>query len=110
MSDKKKWLAITVGAQLLVVLWFFAPVVRHPNSYFFSAGPDGIKNYYIPAYYIRYDQGIHFSGMNYPYGEHSLYTENQFPISILLQFVQHHFYNVADKTTAIINLLMILSL
>jgi len=43
-----------------------------------GTGEDGAKNYYTVAYHIEHDSSYTwFNGMNYPYGEHAVYTDNQ---------------------------------
>lgn len=37
---------------------------------------DGMKNYFSTLYYIAYDSGTHFTGMNYPFGDNMLYADN----------------------------------
>ncbi|TAE47536.1 MAG: hypothetical protein EAZ89_17660 [Bacteroidetes bacterium] len=85
----------------------FGPVLNYPNRYAFGGSDDGLKNYFTPAWYIKYDKGLHFTGMNYPYGDHILYTDNQPLISMVLRWVHHHITPVADNTLAIFNYLMI---
>ncbi len=41
-----------------------------------SSGGDGVKNYFCYLYFIRYDAGTHFTGMNYPFGENIIFTDN----------------------------------
>ncbi|MEP7128341.1 MAG: hypothetical protein ABI729_05710 [Chitinophagales bacterium] len=91
-------------------LWyFFQTIFNYPDSFLFSRSVDALKNYFIPAWYIKHDNGIWFSGMNYPYGEHSLFTDNQFPIAYMCQWLQRMGFNIADHTSAIINYLLLLS-
>lgn len=109
MSSKTKWLLITIIVQFILVALIFQDVLIHPNNYFFEAGNEAIKNYLIPAFYIRYDTGVHFSGMNYPYGELPIFIDCQFPIAWCLQFIEHHFFPVAQYVPGIFNLMMLLS-
>jgi len=81
-----------------------------PNSYLFSGGGDGLKNYFTPAYYIKYNQGFEFTGMNYPNAEHILYTDAQPLLSAILRFIHHNIVPIANHTVGIINILMLLSI
>jgi hypothetical protein len=63
-------------AALGVLAAFFPGMLLHPGAYVRPYG-DGIKNYYVVAYYARYDHGLLFSGMNYPRGEHINYPDMQ---------------------------------
>ena len=109
MMKNAESIGILIVIIFLLVYYFFGSILFEPNSYFFEVGSDAIKSYYIPAYFIKYDHGIRFSGMNYPFGEHVMYTDNQFPITYFLQFVEHHLFEVSGYTTAIVNYLMIFS-
>jgi hypothetical protein len=62
----------------------------NPHGYFGFAYHDGLKNFYTPDYYLRYDSGLHFSGLNYPYGEHVVYTDNQPLLLWLLNGLDDH--------------------
>ncbi len=59
-----------------VLFFFYAGILFHPNDFLFSASGDGIKNYYTYLYHAANDDSFsHFSGMNYPYYEHIVYTD-----------------------------------
>ncbi len=50
------------------------------------AGEDAFKNYYTLAYYLQHNPaGLHFEGMNYPFGEHVIYTDNQPAVAMMLK-------------------------
>ncbi|MBK8555528.1 MAG: hypothetical protein IPL65_07045 [Lewinellaceae bacterium] len=52
--------------------------LAHPNTQLIGAGPDGFKNYMTTGWHVRYDTSyVHFGGMNFPFGEHVLFTDNQ---------------------------------
>ena len=88
MTDRQSvpvLLILLTGILMLV----FGDVFLHPNAYLFGIIGDSIKNYFTFAWYVVYDSGLHFSGMNYPYGEHVIFTDNQpffsFLVSLLPQ-------------------------
>ena len=91
----------------LLLFRVFGPLLTQPNHHLFVVGEDALKNYYTPAYYVKYDQGLHFSGMNYPFGEHVVFTDNQPLLSLALNFVDDHLFPVAHLVPGILNLLMI---
>jgi len=65
---------IAIG--IVFIFSFYGKVILHPDSYLFSTSGDGIKNYFTYAFHIKHDASyINFEGMNYPYGEHFLYTD-----------------------------------
>ena len=58
------------------------------NSQIPGSGQDGAKNYYTVAYHIEHDTSYAwFDGMNYPYGEHVVYADNQPVISNSLKLL-----------------------
>ena len=80
MTNKTKWLLITIAIQFLLMAGIFRNVLFHPNEYFFEAGEDVIKSLMCMAYYIKYDHGLHFTGEIYPYGDHVMYADTHFPV------------------------------
>jgi hypothetical protein len=73
---KNKFLWLTFGVAFFVLFYFYYEVILAPNSYLFSAAGDGIKNYYTYLYHAKFDTDFHhFSGMNYPFYEHVVYTD-----------------------------------
>lgn len=100
---------ILLGLGIWILDASFGRVIHYANDYFFGDSEDAYKNYFIPAYYLKYDSGTHFSGMNYPYGEHVVFTDNQPLISWGLKVVQN-IVPISDYVPAIFNWLMIFSL
>ena len=97
-------------AALVAVCRLFPNVVRHPNAYFFSSSGDGIKNYFVAAYFMKYDHGQHFTGMNYPWGEHFTYPDLQPLASGLGSLGQQLGLPVAANAIGYLNLLVLGSL
>lgn len=88
----------------------FGDLVLLPNHYMLDGTSDGLKNYYTPSYYVQNDKGWRFSGMNYPFGEHVVYTDNQPLISGVLNLFDNYFFSIENNTVGIINSLMFLGL
>lgn len=64
---------VLIGA---VVLYFYSPIVFHPNSYLFNDTGDSYKNYYTFLWHAQNDNSIiNYTGSNYPFGENHLYTD-----------------------------------
>ncbi|MFM6933910.1 MAG: hypothetical protein ACKOXP_00565 [Flavobacteriales bacterium] len=64
----------------LFILWFFPEFIFHPNHYLLTNSGDGLKSYYCFFYHTHFDDSlIQFKGMNYPHGEHYLFTDG-FPL------------------------------
>jgi hypothetical protein len=61
---------------IIFSLCFFTPIIGRLNHIMLASGGDGIKNYFTYLYFIKYDSGTHFTGMNYPFGENMVFTDN----------------------------------
>lgn len=99
-------IAVAIG----VMFAAFDRILTHPNEYLLGGGADGWKNYFTPAWYVEYDSGWWFTGMNYPYGEHVLFTDNQPLISWLMKAVHVLIVPLTGYTTGILNVLVFLGL
>lgn len=85
--------------------------IDNPNAWLLRDSTDSYKNYMTSAWHVKYDAGyVHYSGMNYPYGEHVLFTDNQPIISGALRWWSHHVSDISGETTGILNLLQVWSL
>lgn len=103
------WWALGVGCA--VILLFYGKFIVSPNSYLFSPGGDGIKNYYTFAWHVQYDSNYnHFRGMNHPWGEHVVFTDNQPLISNAARFVNNNITPVGNVAVGINNLLLFIGL
>jgi hypothetical protein len=72
----------------LVIVGFYGPQFELWSRQIPGSGEDGSKNYYSVAYHIEHDESlIWFQGMNYPEGEHVLFTDNQPLISNTLKLI-----------------------
>jgi hypothetical protein len=71
-----------------------------------SADQDGLKNYYTFAYQSAYsNESWKFEGMNYPYGEHVIYTDGQPLFGFLFGWLPIKGYEVG-----LLNMIMYLSI
>lgn len=67
---------------------YFHPVFFHLNSLLSSITNDSLKNYYTYVYHIKNDPSLlEFTGMNYPYGEHIVYTDCQPILTFLMRLM-----------------------
>ncbi len=89
----------------------FAKVIKNPSTILFTAGGDGIKNYLTPMLHVKNSTSYnHFDSMNYPYGEHVLFTDNQPLISNILRFIQQNITDISENTIGVLNYAMLISL
>lgn len=95
----------------IFIFFFYGKVLVNPNGYFFNNSGDGIKNYFTYAHHIKNDSSaLEFEGMNYPYGEHYLYTDCHPVLANALQVLSKPFPQLTDYSIGILNFLMILSI
>ncbi len=92
---------------LTFLLW--GDVIWHLNEYLFAPYGDGIKNYYAPAYYVKYGGRLNFNGMGYPYSSYLLYVDAMPAISMPLHWWNEHIFSIEDYTIGIVNFLMVFS-
>lgn len=92
------------------LLFYWKPVMLSAQEYFFGPGGDGIKNYFTPLHYILYGDGLRFTGMNYPYGEHLAYCDAQPALTVWMHQLLNGNTEYAFNIIASINLLMLLSI
>lgn len=81
-----------------------------PQEYLFGPGGDGLKNYFTPLHYILYGDGLRFTGMNYPYGEHLAFCDAQPTLTVWMHQLLNGNTEYAFNIIASINLLMLLSI
>jgi hypothetical protein len=76
--------AFSVG----VFFFYFHHTFLNLNSMLTSTEGDGMKNYYTFIYHTVKDHSlIEFSGLNYPYGEHCVYTDCQPLLTFLFKLL-----------------------
>jgi hypothetical protein len=99
-------LLFLIGLALVVN---FYPLSLHPNEYIFSKEGDGLKNYYVALYHLKYGVDITFRGMYYPYGTHLLYGD-AIPVFVYgMKAVATVFPYILDYSVGIFNTLILLS-
>lgn len=85
--------------------------LEHPNEIMLGGGQDGFKNYMASAWHVRHDSSyVHFGGMNYPFGEHVLFTDNQPIISAMMQWWSHNVNDLSNNVIGTINTIQVVSL
>lgn len=106
-----------VGATLaLAITTFFVVLIEWPhlgdfNYILFGNYFDALKNYYTILYHVKWDESLFwFDGMNFPYGEHVLFTDNQPLFSTSLKLLQRSGLPVENYLIGIINSLLYINL
>jgi hypothetical protein len=108
---KKYWpFCLLVLVSVSFIFFFYGKPLLHPDDYFFNDRGDAIKNYFTLADYVKHNGSLtNFEGMNYPYGEHILYTDCHPVIAVLLKSLASGFPCFSDHSIGILNFLMIIS-
>jgi hypothetical protein len=79
----KLWL---FGLSLAFYFIYFHHIFLNLNSFLSFNTADSLKNYFTYVYHIKNDPALlHFTGMNFPYGEHIIYTDCQPLLTFLLR-------------------------
>jgi hypothetical protein len=77
----------------------------NPGHVMYESYGDGAKNYFTYLYHSLFGKGFHFDGMQYPWGEHIVFTDNQPLIAYPLSYLKDAFnLNITDLLT-IMNLM-----
>lgn len=111
--DKHKfWVGfLLVGlAAALIIAAVFPGEVLHPNTYLNGTSGDAIKNYFVVEYYTHFDQGLRFTGMNYPYGEHVNFPDMQPLLALPLAWGRQLGLPLPDYGVGLINAGLLLAL
>jgi hypothetical protein len=104
------WISFVLLTPGVIIYKAFSKIFACPSCYLFEDGGDGLKNYYTLDYYVRHDSGWHFSGMNYPYGEHIIYTDNQPALAMFLGWIHRHVVNMDHHVIGTLNMLLLISI
>lgn len=94
---------------IIVVLFLFKDVIFAADRSILSLGGDGCKNLYAYLYQIFYGKGYWFEGMNYPYGEHIVFTDAQPAVSLTLSLLYKWLHFSPGTALATMHYLMALS-
>lgn len=81
------WFAIALVFSVCLVVFTLSYIVIEPSHIIPELGGDGAKNIFTYLYHSINGHGYWFDGMNYPYGEHIVYTDGQPVLSVLLSSI-----------------------
>ncbi|GAA4467634.1 hypothetical protein GCM10023093_23850 [Nemorincola caseinilytica] len=82
-THRNLWLAATVLLAVALTVLGFSYLVTEPWRMIGDIGGDGAKNNLTYLYHSAYGKGLWFRGMNYPYGEHIVFTDGIPVLSVL---------------------------
>lgn len=90
----------------LMICAIFSKYFTEPATLLPSAG-DGMKNYFTYLYHIKYDSTYwKFEGMNYPFGENIVFTDNQPLLANTVKFVSKYVFLDSGNLIAIHNMII----
>jgi hypothetical protein len=101
--------AVIVLMIVCIYIRFSAMLEARPDQVL-EAWSDGYKAYETVLYHIRYDSTYsHYSGMNYPFGEHVVPADCQPVLSNTVKLLKPLFPSIDDYTMPMVHYSMILS-
>ncbi len=104
------WIWFPVLVVAIILLFKEWSVLVQINEVLFGDFHDAIKNYYTVLYHVKWDTSYsHFEGMNFPYGEHVLFTDNQPLLSGILRLIEQSGFEISRYIPGILNSLMLFS-
>jgi len=106
------WGLLVVLAVASLLIWAkHGAWLKAPNEVMFAKSSDGFKNYMASAWHVQHDSSyVHYGGMNYPFGEHVLFSDSQPILSAGMQWWSRHVFDVGDKVIGIIHLFLVCSI
>jgi len=110
VANYRKYSGLLVVAlfSVIVLYAFYGNLFGKLNRVCFASGGDGMQSYVNMEYHIRYDTSyMRCNSMNYPYGEHVFFTNNQPLFSNTVKFVSQNIVDISDYTLGMLNFLML---
>lgn len=110
MKNTFKEISFAFVFYLLIVSGVFYKIVQDPKQFLVTNG-DGMKNYFTFMYHIKHDTSyMTFEGMNYPFGENIVFTDNQPIIANFIKILTKAFPSLTCHLPAIHNLILLFGL
>jgi hypothetical protein len=81
--QRRLWLLVAVVFAVCLTVFALSYIVTEPWHIIPAIGGDAAKNNFTYLYHSMFGKGYWFEGMNYPYGEHIVYTDGQPLLSVL---------------------------
>lgn len=107
-------IAIISTAQFVLIAIVFWNLLVQANDYMFTNEYDGLKNYFTFTQYIGQESSelgfLHFTQMNYPFGEYVFFTDNTPLLAVPLRWVNEHVVHIEEHAVAIHNYIFLFNL
>ncbi len=109
--SKTAGLILTALLSLAILSAFYGNLFGKLNRVCFANGGDGMQSYINMDYHVKADTSyMRCNSMNYPYGEHVFFTNNQPLISNTIKFISQNIIDISDYTLGILNFTMLFCL
>ncbi|MCX6352326.1 MAG: hypothetical protein NTX03_10760 [Bacteroidetes bacterium] len=112
INPKTLWAILLVLVVFALLYWAHPAMMQTPSRVYFGNSGDGLKNYYTVQYHVLHDTSyLHFGGMNYPFGEHIVFTDGQPVLENTLRFIHKNIVRLSSNDiVGVMNWMMIVSL
>ena len=108
---RNKYFLITITILIALIFFFYGKIILAPNHYLFAPAGDGFTAYFNTSWHIEFDNSnTQFTGNNYPYGEHTVFTEYRLLLSNSIKALGNIFPAIKKQNVAITNLSIIFSI
>ena len=87
--QRNVWFLIAIMFATGITIYTLSYIVINPAYILPDIGGDGAKNNFTYLYHSLYGHGYWFEGVNYPYGEHIVYTDGQPLLSVFFTFFKN---------------------
>lgn len=102
-------MSLSIMLCTLIVFVIFNNLIFHLPYALINCYGDASKNYFTFLYYSMYESGWHTQGMNYPWGEHITFTDNQPLIAGITSYLRKIFHLQLHHIIAIFNCILVAS-
>lgn len=102
-------MSLSIMLCTLIVFVIFNNLIFHLPHALINCYGDASKNYFTFLYYSLYENGWHTHGMNYPWGEHITFTDNQPLMAGITSFLRKIFHLQLHHIIAIFNFILVTS-
>ena len=111
MSASKKYFLWTIVLTSCLIFFFYGKIILSPNQYLFAPTGDGLTAYYNTSWHIEFDSTYtEFTGSNYPFGEHTVYSEYRLLISNSIKALGKVFPSINKQNIGSTNLSILFSI
>jgi hypothetical protein len=92
-------------------IYVFRAEIFNLNTISFSQSGDGLKEYYVSYYHIKYDKYYWYSNaMNFPYGESAFYAIAQ-PLPVnAIKYISKNIVDISSYTIGLLNGILIFAM